>query len=382
MTIKGSLLIRGGTVIDPDRDFFGQADVLIKNDKVVDTFSGEKLEADNVIDAVGCLVLPGLIDYHTHVFPSGTGIGIHPDSAHLPQGVTTVVDQGSAGVNNFDSFFSTSINNSQSRIFAYLHAYPAGLASLPHCLEPVNPHFFDLEGARRLLKKYDKKLVGLKIRQTKEIVGDWELAPLKATIKMANALGCRVVVHTTNPPGDIEDLVSLLRPGDVFTHMYQGKGSNIINNEGKVRKAIREARVRGVLFDTADGRGHYAFSIAKTAIAEDFKPDIISTDLVKASLFKKTVFGLPLIITKYLNLGLSLQSIVKACTSTPASLIGMKGKLGTLSPGAYADVAVFQLKEMHLQLEDIFGEVLDCNQVLIPRMTVLNGSVVYRSMEF
>jgi len=382
MTIKGDLLIRGGTIVDPARNFFGKADILIRRNKVIDISAGENIEAENVIEADNRLVLPGLIDYHTHLFHNGTQIGIHPDSALLPQGVTTAVDQGSAGVTNFDSFFETVMTSSQTRIFSYLHASPAGLSTLTRCLEAVDPKLFDVECAHRLFEKYDKQLLGLKIRQSKEIVGEWGLAPLKATIQMADELGCPVVVHTTNPPGEVDELVSLLRSGDVFTHVYQGKGSNIINEGGKVRHAIREARNRGVLFDTADGRGHYAFSIAKSAIADGFEPDILSTDVVRSSLFERSVFGLPLIMSKYLNLGISLQNVVKACTSTPARLIGMEGKIGTLTPGAYADVAVFKLKEMPMQLQDVFGERMICSKVFIPQMTVLNGRVVYRSLEF
>jgi len=382
MTIQGDLLICNGTVVDPARDFLGQADIFIRNNKIVDTSSGERVEAEKVIDAAGCLVLPGLVDYHTHLFYGGTEIGVPADSALLPQGVTTAVDQGSAGVTNFNSFFRSVVNNSQVRVFSYLHASPAGLATLPRFLEPVNPKLFDVDGARSLFEKYDSKLVGLKIRQTKEIVGEWGLAPLAATVKMADAIGCRVVVHTTNPPGDVDDLVALLRPGDVFTHMYQGKGSNIIDGEGKVRQAVRDARDRGILFDTADGRVHHSFSVARAAIAVGFEPDVISTDLVRGNVFDRSVFGLPLVMSKYLGLGISLQNVVKACTATPARLIGMEGKVGTLSPGAYADVAVFRLKELPVMMEDIFGETLALSQVLIPRLTVLDGRVVYRSLEW
>jgi Predicted amidohydrolase len=382
MAIKGDLLIHGGTVVDPAREFLGKADILIRNNKIIDIPPGEIVDADKKIDATGCLVLPGLIDYHTHVFHSGTGIGVYPDSSLLPQGVTTAVDQGSAGVTNYESFFQTAISHSQVRIFSHLHASPAGLATLPRCLEEVNPEFFNLEGARELFEKYNKHLIGIKIRQSSEIVGKWGLTPLKAAVKMADALGCRVVVHTTNPPGSVEELVSVLRPGDVFTHVYQGKGSNIINEKGKVRPIIREAREKGVLFDTADGRGHYAFSVARKAIADGFEPDIISTDLVRGSLYERSVFGLPLIMSKYLELGISLQNVVKACTSTPARIIGMKGKIGTLAPGAFGDVAIFKLKNLSQTLQDVFGEVLNCSQVFIPQMTILNGRTIYRNLEF
>lgn len=381
MTIKGDIWISDGTIVDPSRDFLGKGDLLIQNGKIIDVPPGEKAEAERTINAAGYLVLPGLIDYHTHVFPAGTDIGVHPDPAYLPQGITTVVDQGSTGVNNFDSFFNTSVTNSQIRIYACLHSSPAGLATLPRSMEPVDPKLYDVEGVRRLFGKYGGQLVGLKIRQTKEVVGEFGLAPLAATVKMAEAIGCRVVVHTTNPPGDVEELAALLRPGDVFTHVYQGKGSNIIDSAGKVRQAVRQARARGVIFDTADGRGHYAFSVAKAAIADGFEPDVISTDVVRASLYAGTVFGLPLIMSKYLNLGICLPNVVKASTLTPARLIGMDGKLGTLSPGACADVAIFQLKESSVMMEDVFGETLTLKQMFIPRMTILGGKVAYSSLE-
>jgi predicted amidohydrolase len=342
---------------------------------------GDVVETAKIIDANGCLVLPGLIDYHAHVFHGGTEIGIHADSALLPQGVTTAVDQGSAGVGNGDSFFHSIVNQSQIRIFSHLHVSPVGL-TCTRCPEPVDPQCFDLERVRSLFEKYPGRLLGLKLRQSKNVVGDLGLKPLAATVQMADAIGCRVVVHTTDPPGEMPDLAAMLRPGDVFTHVYHGTGNTILDSQKKVHRGIQEARKRGVLFDTADGRIHYAFSTAKAALADGFEPDIISSDVTRASLFERSVFGLPFIMSKYLNLGVPLPTVVKACTVTPAALVGMQGKLGTLAPGAYADIAIFQLRDMSLELRDSFGEVLTYSKVLVPKMTILNGKVVYRDIEF
>ncbi len=381
MSIKGELLIRRGTVIDPASKFIGKADVLIKNGKVVESGIGQTIDAERIIDAEGCLVLPGLIDYHTHLFHGGTDIGINPDLALLPQGVTTAVDQGSAGINNFESFFKTVINASQVRIFAYLHVSPAGLATLTRCLEPVDPKIFDEERACCLLDTFRSHLVGLKIRQSKEIVGELGVQPLAATIRIAEKIGCSVVVHTTNPPGEVEEILSLLRANDVYTHVFQGKGNNILNSDAKVRQSVRQARERGIVFDTADGRGHYAFSVIQAALAQGFEPDVISTDLVRGSLFDRSVFGLPLIMSKYLAMGMSLQNVVKSCTAAPAKLLGMAEKIGTLQPGAHGDVAVFKLQDSSLLLEDVFGQQVSCKQVFSPRITVLGGKIVYRSLE-
>lgn len=381
MNTKGDLLISGGTVIDPAVEFHGRADVLIDNGEIVATHPGDKLEAPQVIDATGCYVFPGLIDYHTHLFFGGTRIGVSPDLALLPQGVTTAVDQGSAGVCNLERFFDTAVASSQIRIYCHLHVAPSGLESLPQNTEVVDPGLYDLKRSRELFEKYAGRLLGLKIRQSHEIVGDLGLTPLKATIRMAEEIGCRVVVHTTNPPDAVGKLADLLRSGDVFTHMYQGKSSSIVNAEGNIDERIQRARDRGVVFDTADGRGHYGFDVAKNALAKGFVPDVISTDLTSGNVYDPAVFGLPRIMSKYLALGLSLYGIVKACSATPAKLIGMEGKLGTLAPGAYADVAVFRLMEKQTSFTDFAGKLLVCKQLLIPQLTVSHGKVAYRSLE-
>ena len=385
MTAKADLIIRNGTVVDPWQGVNGCRDILIRGGKILAAPDEDEddaaAEGGKVIEARGCLVFPGLIDYHAHLFYGGTEVGVHPDSALLPQGVTTAVDQGSAGFVNWESFFRTVISNSQVRIYSHLHVSPAGLATAGWP-EPVDPRLYNLERVRSLFENYSGWLCGLKIRQSREVVGELGLAPLKAALDMAGELGCRVVVHTTNPPGAAEDLVSLLRPGDVFCHVYQGKGSTIIGAGGKVKSAVRKARDRGVVFDTADGRPHYAFSVIRAAIADGFAPDVISTDVVRSSLYEHTVFGLPFIMSKYLNLGLSLPSVVEACTAAPARLVGMQGRLGTLAPGASADVAIFKLKASDIVLRDHFGDSLVCEQILVPQMTIRGGKIVYRCLEF
>ena len=92
------LWIKGGMVVDPARRLHARTDVAVMGGKIVET--NGKVAATREINADGCLVLPGLIDFHAHVFAPGTEIGVRADSAMLPQGVTTVVDGGSAGIAN------------------------------------------------------------------------------------------------------------------------------------------------------------------------------------------------------------------------------------------------------------------------------------------
>ncbi len=107
--------------------------------------------------------------------------------------------------------------------------------------------------------------------------------------------------------------------------MFHGKGSTIIGQDGKVLPEVMAARKRGVIFDAANGKSHFAFKTAKAALADGFMPDIISSDLTWMTMFKQPTFGLPWLMSKYLALGMKLSDIVKACTATPAAVIGMTG---------------------------------------------------------
>lgn len=379
--VSADILIRGGTVVDPARNLNEVRDVVIRGNKVVEVVPSSSIKATKEIDATGHFVFPGLIDFHTHLFHGGSDIGLRPDLTFLPMGVTTAVDQGSSGTSNCEAFFNSVVKQATLRIFAAVHVSPIGLTTIRHH-EPVDPKLFDLQRARYLFDKYRGTLVGLKIRMGDEIVGELGLEPLKAALEMAEELACSLTVHTTNPPGEIDALADLLRKRDVFTHMYHGTGSNIISGQGKVRDSVREARSRGVVFDTADARVSFAYRVAKAALADGFEPDTISTDLIRQSAFERPLFGLPLVMSKYISLGMDLSAVVKCCTATPAKALGMEGKLGTLSPGAYADVAIFHMKDQTTELRDALGEVWLCSKVLVPRLTILDGVVAYRSIEF
>ncbi len=379
--MKGDILIHGGRVIDPARRRSGREDLLIQGDRIAAIPAGEKAEANQVIEATDCFVLPGLIDFHAHLFARGTELGVFPDPALLPQGVTTAVDGGSAGIGNFDSFVQSIVATSQTRILGDLNVSPTGLVTTRYH-EDVRPQNYDLPKTKEIFARHKGRLLALKIRQSREIVGEMGLEPLRATIKMAEEIGCPVVVHTTNPPGSPEELAALLRPGDVFCHVYHGKGETIIGKDGKVLPGIRRARQRGVIFDAANGRNHFALVTARAAIADGFFPDVLSTDLSVSTLYGDYVFGLPNIMSKYLNLGMPLEDVVAACTATPAKLIGLEGKVGTLAPGACADVAVFRLKKHSTVFLDSLGETFRGEQLLVPQLTLLGGKVVYRQIDF
>jgi predicted amidohydrolase len=380
--MKVDFRISGGTIIDPERGLNAPGEVLIRGNAIVGAARGEAVEAQTAIDAEGCLVLPGLIDFHAHLYGGGTESGVPADSALLPMGVTTGVDAGSCGSANYESFVRTAAATSQVRVFSFINISPEGLI-VTRYPEELNPQYCDEARITELFQRYRGQCVGLKIRLSKELVGDLGGRPLEHTLQLAERIGCAVTVHTTNPPIPPEAIAGMLRPGDVYCHMYQGIGETIVGGDGKVRPKLYDARRKGVIFDTANGRKNFSFRVAKAALSEGFLPDIISSDVTRKTLFTDFVFSLLFTMMKFLKLGVPIERVVAACTSAPARQIGMQGKLGTLAPGAFADVAIFRReKKQPLLVRDDSGDSITVDDWLIPQMTILGGKIAYRQIDF
>lgn len=379
--VRADILIRGGTVVDPARGLQGPGEVLIRGDKVIAAAPGEPVQAEVTIDATGCLVMPGLIDNHTHISFGSTALACQPEPTLLPMGVTTTNDAGSTGVETCEAFIRSVVHQSRMRIFCTLNVSSEGQTTRLH-MEDLNPEFYDRDRLGYFLGKYPNIVKGLKLRSGAELVGKYGMTALTRSLEIADSLGCPLTVHPTNPPCDMGDLVAMLRPGDTLCHPFHGRGDTIIDANGRVKAKVREARRRGVLFDTADGRRNHSYAVIKAALADDFPPDILSTDLVNISAFGDIVFGLPVLMSKYLAFGMPLSEVVRACTVTPAAGLGLAGKIGTLVPGASADVAIFKLKDKERRLNNLLNETVVVPKLLVPQMTILDGNVVFRQVDF
>lgn len=379
--MKVDMKIEGGRIIDPAAHIDKIGDVYIQGNQIVAAPEGEPVEAKTTVNAAGCIVVPGLIDFHTHYFSHGTEWGVHADLSFLPIGVTTAVDAGSAGSSNYEGFYRLSTYMNRMRTFSYLNISPGGLPTALY-EENIDPHVIDKPRIADLLAKHRGHLMGLKVRQSKEIAGEHGLKPLAATLDLAEQLGCPVVVHTSNPAGTCEELAAMLRPGDVYCHVYNPRGNTILDNNGKVKDAILTARQRGVIFDSANARVHCAFPLVATALQQGFLPDIISTDLTTVTTYAELVYGLPFVMMHFLALGMPLTKVIESCTATPAKMLGQENRLGTLKAGALADIAIFNLHQKVFAIKDYYDNPLRLEYSLAPQMTILDGKVVYRHIEF
>ena len=376
------LIIKNGRVLDPANRMDQVTDVAVADGRIVGVGDFSGAEAQQVVDATGCIVTPGLIDHHCHLYPLAA-IGLPAEAVCFASGVTTAVDAGSTGCETFGDY-ETFLAQSKLRIRAYLNVCSTGLASLPHRMEDVDPVHFDEAAIIDTFDRYGDRLLGLKLRTSREIVGELGYEPLKATVALAEKIGVPVMVHCTNPPGSIPELLSILRPGDIMTHMYMNKGQTLLDGGKSVCKAAYGARERGILFEAADARAHFSFQVSELAISEGFYPDIIATDLTKFSMhLRPTAFDLANQVAKYTQLGIPLERVIACCTSRPAEDMGLAGEIGCLTPGACGDVAVFRQEPCAIPFGDRPDG--DPDQALRPSawrlrtmLTVRNGEMVYR----
>ena len=237
------------------------------------------------------------------------------------------------------------IKQAQTRVFAFLHISKLGLTRYP-APEMLDIRDAEVGPAAKTVARNSDILLGLKVRMGRAIVGDNGLEPLRRALAAAKQSGvkARVMCHIGEAPGDLTDLLDLLRPGDILTHAYSGAGNNIVQN-GKVLPAALAAKQRGVVIDVGHGGGSFDYTVAEPAIAQGLRPDTISSDLHIPSSKTRGKPYLPWVMSKFMALGFSLEEVVAMTTINPARLIGRVPGLGTLKIGAPADITILEQVE-------------------------------------
>ena len=371
---KFDLVIKGGDVVDPSQNLHARRDIGIRNARIAAVEPDIALTAAaQVLDATGKLVTPGLVDLHAHVFPQGSAIGLPADELVPYTATTTYISAGDAGANNFSAFKHHVIAQARSRILSFLHISSIGLAGFP-VGEMLNIDYAQIDLAAKTLAENQDVLLGMKVRESLDVVGTNGLEPLRRALEALKRSGTRgrLMCHIGNAPGDLRELLDLLRPGDILTHAYSGAGNNTVQ-QGKVIAAALEAKKRGVIIDVGHGGGSFDYTVAEPAIEQGLGPDTISSDIHAYSGNSPGRPFLPWVMSKFLNMGFSLEQVVAMATINPAKVIGKVDKLGTLQIGAPADVSILDLVEQAVEFVDTRNNKRQGKRYLVPVQTVRAG---------
>jgi dihydroorotase len=377
-----SIVIKGGHVIDPKNNIDAVMDVAVTDGKislVAKNIDGKK--AKKVVNAKGMYVTPGLIDIHTHDFYgnepdhqySNGNLAILPDGFTFRNGVTTVVDAGSSGWRTFRTFKTQTIDNSKTRVLAFLNIVGEGMRGGYE----QNQNDMDSKMTAQVASRYKDLIVGIKLAHYEG--HDW--TPTDRAVQAGELAKIPVMVDfgASTPPLPLEELfMKHLRPGDIYTHCFgqlDGREFIVDVEKQKVKPFAYEARKRGILFDVGYGGISFAFSQAIPAAKEGFFPNTISTDIHTGSM-NNAMKDMLTCMSKFLGIGMDLKSVITASTSTPAAAI-KREELGNLSPGAEADVAILSIREGNFGLFDYKGYTIKTEKKLECELTLRAGKVVY-----
>ena len=369
------LILKGGHVIDPSQNIDGVMDVGFANGRVSAVGKDLKAGGDTQVrDVSGYIVSPGLIDLHTHVYWGGTSLGIDADEFCRVSGVTTSVDTGSAGPGNWLGFRKHVIERSQARILAYLHVSFAGIYGFSKTVMEGESKNINLMAPAECAEVADANrdlIVGIKVRVGRHSSGDQGTAPLNIALQTAEEVGMPLMCHIDHPPPSYEEVLDMLRPGDVLTHAFRPFPNAPCTAQGTVKDAVLRARKRGVMFDIGHGKGSFAFKTARAMLANGFAPDTISSD-VHALCIDGPAFDQVTTMSKFLCMGMSLSDVIKASTVNAAVAL-QRMEYGSLKAGSLGDATILSVREGRFDYVDVVGEHLIGDRRIVSEGVVLKG---------
>ncbi len=351
------LLIRAGRLFCADMGLDGPGAVAVAGDRIVATGPDVEGTAKETVEFPDSILLPGLVDLHAHPAPSDWKYGIDPDVEILPRGTTTILSQGDSGATDWPFYRDNVIRSSRTRVRLAISIAIHGEKGAPATHAFGNIEDLDVNAAVAAIEDGGDLIWGVSVNASVSACGAADpKVVMQRTMEIANRTGRPILFGNRWEPYDwpIAEQLDLLRPGDVLTYCFH-TGPNGIVEDGKVIDAAWRARERGVLFDVGHGMASFDFPTVEAAIADGFLPDSISTDQYKRHVGSSPQHDLPRTISKLLAAGMTAEEAFPRATLRPANVLGMADEIGTLRPGACADLAVLRWDPGTAPLVDVAG---------------------------
>jgi dihydroorotase len=373
------LLLKGGAVIDPAQGRNEKLDVAVTGNVISRMASDIPAEeATNVVDVQGKVVSPGLIDVHAHVFQPRRNPN-HPDSAGVWGGVTTIADAGGSGAHNLDEFCDVT-SQAQTKVYSFLSVFcdrnlpdDESLLDIGAIVKTAAENPGVVRGVKCLVQPSAVQLMGIK--------------HVEAATTAAREAGLRVLMHIGDigskdlpqtPPEITSAALSLLSAGDIVTHIFTPLTGGAVDRQGKILPALLEAQQRGVNLDPSYGDFNFGWDRAQLVMSQGVFPDTIGTDIdVQPGFGMRThlMRGMLEYSAFFLELGFSMEDVVRMCTAAPAKALGIENEAGSIAEGREADICVIDVVDGEWWLQDADGIGRTASKALFPFLTIKSGQI-------
>lgn len=348
---------------------FGEGDILMEDGRIlairnkaaawVNAEIAQKAqEAEFSYDAEGRIVSPGLVDVHVHMRGISTDqFGIDAQMSCLPFGVTAAAD--ASGIKGGKALMDT-----------------FQVKNVTFVATSFEDNHADFDQLEKRIELFGDRTVGVKVYFV-EGSGVWDAEPLKEVCQFAHARNLRVMVHTTDSPVPMKEVLEALGEGDIFSHAYHGGKYTVADDDFA---ALERARKRGVIIDAGmAGHVHTDFGVLNAAIHAGVIPDVISTDITSYSAYKRGgIYGMTMCMSIVRSLGMKEEDIFRAVTANAAKALGKEDQWGYLREGRCADIAVLEYGENGFDLKDAAGNHIESREGYRCVLTISDGQVVYR----
>lgn len=348
------LVVRCGRVFCADSGLDGPGAVAIRGDRIVAAGPDVAGSAIETLDYPDALLLPGLVDLHAHPGRGGSRYGVDPDVHFLTQGVTTVLSQGDAGAIDWPEYRDQVIQGSRCRVRLALNLSMYGESQPTLCFERLADA--DVTACVETFRTGEDAIWGIAVNTMRAACGDVDPRRLLArALTAAEETGSPLLIGSRlEPDWPLTEQLPLLRAGDVLTYCFNGQPENLLQG-GQIKDVVWHARERGVLFDIGHGMRSFSFPVAEAAIAQGFLPDTISTDQYERHVGSEPAHNLPRTMSKLLAAGMEEADAFVRVTHRPAEILGLAGEIGTLAPGACADLSILRWDPDAAPLRDVDG---------------------------
>lgn len=373
------LLLKGGEVVDPMQGIHDKRDVGIKDGKIaaVDKRIAES-EAQKVIPMGGKLVVPGLIDLHCHPTDGLLTFGSRADEIGLDSGVTLLCDAGSAGAANFFTMRRFIVDRAQTDILCFLNLGRGGLVTMP---EIRDEHDIDLQFTKSVVEDNRDLIKGIKIRAVESLARGLGIKAIEIAKRLTSELSLPLLMHIGESRDrvaneTIDDFtraaIKLMEKGDILSHFMTWEAGGFVLPDGRIYPELFDAQKRGVVLDCCHGFNHFSFTVVRRLLGQGLLPTVISTDLAAPGV--AVIQSLVVTMSKFLNLGLTIDQVVEMATINPARALGEEAKRGSLKPGVSANITVMETVEGEYLFSDGNGRNSMQGKLLLePRLVLKEG---------